>query len=63
MLLEPSSITGLPGINVPCYHDTTTNLFIGLNIMAPMWREDQVIKVADAYEKATNWNTWRNNVK
>lgn len=59
MLLEPSSITGLPGINVPCYHDTATNLFIGLNIMAPMWREDQVIKVADAYEKATNWNTWR----
>jgi len=62
MLLEPSSITGLPGINIPCYHDTATNLFIGLNIMAPMWREDQVIKVADAYEKATSWNTWRNNV-
>lgn len=60
MLLEPSSITGLPGINVPCFHDTATNLFIGLNIMAPMWREDQVIKVADAYEKATNWNSWRN---
>ncbi len=59
MLLEPSSITGLPGINVPCFHDTTTNLFIGLNIMAPMWREDQVITVADAYEKATSWNTWR----
>lgn len=59
MLLEPSSITGLPGISVPCYHDPETNLFIGLNIMAPMWREDQVIKVADAYEKATNWNTWR----
>jgi aspartyl-tRNA(Asn)/glutamyl-tRNA(Gln) amidotransferase subunit A len=59
MLLEPSSITGLPGISVPCYQDTATNLFIGLNIMAPMWCEDQVIKVADAYEKATNWNTWR----
>lgn len=60
MLLEPTSITGLPGISVPCYCDPKTNLFLGLNIMAPMWREDLVVQVADAYEKATNWNTWRN---
>ncbi len=59
MLLEPSSITGLPGVSVPCYRDKTTNLFLGLNIVAPMWREDLVIKVADAYEKATSWNEWR----
>lgn len=59
MLLEPSSITGLPGISVPCYRDDATNLFLGLNIMAPMWREDIVIQVADAYEAATSWNTWR----
>lgn len=59
MLLEPTSITGLPGINVPCYHDPATNLFLGLNIMAPMWREDLVVQVADAYEKHTDWNTWR----
>lgn len=60
MLVEPSSITGLPGISVPCYHDPKTNLFLGLNIMAPMFREDLMISVADAYEKATAWNTWRN---
>ena len=59
MLLEPTSITGLPGINVPCYRDPKTNLFIGLNIMAPMWREDLVVKVADTFEKATAWNSWR----
>lgn len=59
MLLEPSSITGLPGINVPCYHDPKTNLYLGLNIVAPMWREDLVIQVADAYEKNTQWNSWR----
>lgn len=58
MLIEPSSIVGTPGINVPCYHDTATNLFLGLNIMAPMWREDLCIKVGHAYEQATNWNTW-----
>ncbi|PIR62100.1 MAG: Asp-tRNA(Asn)/Glu-tRNA(Gln) amidotransferase subunit GatA [Candidatus Pacebacteria bacterium CG_4_10_14_0_8_um_filter_43_12] len=59
MLLEPSSITGLPGISVPCYKDPQTNLFIGLNIIAPMWREDRVIQIADAFEKATDWNTWK----
>lgn len=59
MLLEPTSITGLPGISLPCYRDPKTNLFLGLNIMAPMWREDLVIQVADAYEKNSNWSTWR----
>ncbi len=60
LLLEASSITGLPGANVPCYRDPDTNLYLGLNIIAPMFREDLVIKVADAYEKATTWNSWRN---
>lgn len=59
MLVEPSSITGLPGINVPCYHDTKTNLYLGMNIMAPMWHESRMISVADAFEKNTNWNPWR----
>ncbi len=58
MLLEPSSITGYPGINVPCFHDPKTNLFLGMNIMAPMWQEQTMIKVADAFERATAWNTW-----
>lgn len=59
MLLEPSSVTGLPGISIPCYRDPATNLFIGLNILAPRFREDLLLTVADAYEKATGWNTWR----
>ena len=60
MLLEPSSIAGLPGINVPCYRDGKTNLFLGMNIMAPMWQEEKMISVADAFEKNTKWNSWRN---
>ncbi len=59
MLIEPTSITGLPGVNVPCYRDDQTNLFLGLNIVTPMWQEALAIQVADAYERATNWNTWR----
>jgi aspartyl-tRNA(Asn)/glutamyl-tRNA(Gln) amidotransferase subunit A len=60
MLLEPSSISGLPGISVPCYQDKKTGLFLGLNILAPMWQEERVIAVGDAFEKNTEWNTWRN---
>jgi len=60
MLLEPSSITGLPGISLPCYQDPATGLYLGMNIMAPMWREDLVMQTASAFEGATNWNTWQN---
>lgn len=60
MLLEPSSIAGLPGISVPCYKDPKTNLYLGMNIVAPMFREDLVIQVGDAFEKNTKWNSWRN---
>ncbi len=59
MLVEPSSMTGLPGVNVPCYKDEKTNLYLGMNIVAPMFREDLAIKVGDAFEKATQWNEWR----
>lgn len=60
MLLEASSVCGLPGASVPYYRDPKTNLYLGMNIMAPMWREDLVIKTADAFEKNTQWNQWRN---
>jgi aspartyl-tRNA(Asn)/glutamyl-tRNA(Gln) amidotransferase subunit A len=60
MLLEPSSISGLPGINVPCYQDPKTGLFIGLNIMSNYWKEETMIQAAYAYESETKWNTWRN---
>lgn len=60
MLVEPSSMVGIPGISVPCYRDEKTNLYLGLNIMAPFFKEERVIQVADAYEKATKWNPWRN---
>jgi len=58
VLVEASSIAGLPGITVPCHRDPNTNLYLGLNIMAPMWREDSCIQVAAEYERSTNWNSW-----
>lgn len=58
MLVEPSSISGLPGINVPMYHDKDTNLYLGLNILAPMWHESDMLRAAYAFEQATTWNPW-----
>jgi len=58
MLLEPSSITGLPGINVPCGHDEKTNLYLGLNIVAAQWKEELVLRTGYAFEQNTTWNSW-----
>lgn len=58
MLLEPCAISGLPGINVPCYRDPKTNLFMGLSIMSNYWKEDVMIQAAHAYEQETQWNQW-----
>jgi aspartyl-tRNA(Asn)/glutamyl-tRNA(Gln) amidotransferase subunit A len=60
MLLEPSSISGLPGVNVPCHHDPETNLYLGMNIIADHWQEGKAIAVAAAYERETPWNRWIN---
>lgn len=60
MLLEASSVAGLPGINVPFYRDDETNLYLGASFIAPMWEEGKIIKVTDAFEKNTKWNSWRN---
>lgn len=60
MLLEPSTIAGLPGISIPCFHDEKTNLYLGLNIIANQWQEEKMIQVADAFERNTQWNSWRN---
>lgn len=58
MLLEASSVAGLTGVSVPCYRDPVTNLYIGLDIMADQWQEDNVFRAAYAYEQATEWNAW-----
>lgn len=58
MLVEPSSIAGLSGINVPMHHDPKTNLYLGLNITGDQWQEEKVIQAAAAFEQNTHWNSW-----
>ena len=55
VLVEPSSIAGLPGINIPCGF-SKENLPIGLQIMGPQFAEERILALANSYEKTTDWN-------
>jgi aspartyl-tRNA(Asn)/glutamyl-tRNA(Gln) amidotransferase subunit A len=49
---RPFNVWGLPAISIPCGF-TKSGLPIGLQIAGPCWREDLVLRVAHAYEQAT----------
>ena len=55
---RPFNVWGLPAISVPCGF-TEGGLPIGLQIAGPHWREDLVLRLAHAYEKATAWHKRR----
>ncbi len=52
---RPFNVWGLPAISVPCGF-TQSGLPIGLQIAGPHWREDLVLRLAQAYEQATAWH-------
>ena len=52
---RPFNVWGLPAISVPCGF-TQSGLPIGLQIAGPHWREDLVLRLAHAYEQATEWH-------
>ena len=51
----PASLAGMPGLNVPCGFDGD-NLPIGLQLIAPAFKEDLLLRVGHAYEQATEWH-------
>ncbi len=53
-LTVPSNIAGVPAMSVPCGM-TKDNLPVGLQIIAPHFREDTMFQVASAYEGAHDW--------
>ncbi len=55
---RPFNVWGLPAISVPCGF-TQSGLPIGLQIAGPHWREDLVLRLAHAYERATAWRKRR----
>ena len=58
---RPFNLSGLPTISIPCGF-TKAGLPIGLQLSAAPWREATVIRLAHAYEQATNWHTRRPNI-
>lgn len=54
VLVEASSIAGLPGINMPVGF-SKEGLPIGMQIMGKQFDEETILNVAYQYEKETNW--------
>ena len=48
---RPFNVWGLPAISVPCGF-TKASLPIGLQIAGSHWREDLVLRLAHAYQRA-----------
>jgi amidase len=49
------NVTGQPAISVPVHHDPTTNLPVGVQLVAAPWREDLLLQVAQLLEDAHGW--------
>jgi aspartyl-tRNA(Asn)/glutamyl-tRNA(Gln) amidotransferase subunit A len=52
---RPFNAMGLPTISIPCGF-TSSGLPIGLQISGPPWGEASVLRMAFAYEQATEWH-------
>jgi len=52
----PTSLAGLPGVSLPAGF-TLAGLPIGLQVMGKAYDEATVLRVAHAYEQATDWHT------
>ncbi len=54
----PFNALGLPALSVPCGF-TAAGLPVGLQIVGRAWDEAGVLRVAHAYERATEWHRRR----
>jgi aspartyl-tRNA(Asn)/glutamyl-tRNA(Gln) amidotransferase subunit A len=54
----PASLAGVPAMSVPCGF-TSTGLPIGLHLIGRAFDEATVLRVAHAYEQATDWHRRR----
>jgi aspartyl-tRNA(Asn)/glutamyl-tRNA(Gln) amidotransferase subunit A len=55
---RPFNVLGLPALSVPCGF-TAAGLPIGLQIVGKAFDEAGILRVAQAYEQATDWHRRR----
>jgi aspartyl-tRNA(Asn)/glutamyl-tRNA(Gln) amidotransferase subunit A len=52
----PANLAGVPGLAFPVGFDAQ-GLPVGMQLMAPPFREDLLLRAAHAYQQATDWHT------
>lgn len=55
MLVEPSTIAGLPGISLNCGF-SKDKMPIGMQIVGPQFSEDRILQLSYAYQRMTDWH-------
>jgi len=50
-----ANLAGIPGMSIPCGFDES-GLPIGLQILAPTFAEDKLLRIARMFEKETDWH-------
>lgn len=53
------NVCGLPATSVPVHHDVATGLPVGVQVVAPAWRDDLCLQVAAQLEDALPWRERR----
>ncbi len=53
------NLAGIPGLSLPCGFTKSPKLPIGLQFLGKPFGEETILKIAHAYEQATDWHTQR----
>lgn len=53
---SPFNYTGFPAVSIPC--GISDGLPVGLQLVAPHFREDLLVQVAHAYQRAVDWESF-----
>ncbi|MGH7128135.1 MAG: amidase family protein, partial [Planctomycetaceae bacterium] len=56
-----ANLAGIPGVSVPCGF-SSGGLPIGLQLLAPPFEEERLLRAARMYERETDWHTRRRSV-
>jgi amidase len=53
------NVCGLPATSVPTHHDASSGLPVGVQVVAPAWRDHLCLQVAAQLEQALPWHDRR----